>query len=1485
MSQLLNETKAVKSHNFYPAHYFSEAIQSDIKEFNGNSEKLKSVKKTAEAQLTELFELKKGSTESKELRQKLIDSTYKALGFYDISQTETNLLKTDIQIRIQHKDYSINASKRIPLRGHGELWLFDANLDLAMMECELASDATKTLDAEHCFDLPGLVDFKGQATSFAWKEILSGLYDCDAPYADWILVNTGIKVYLFEKSKWQEEEAYLELNIQELFELNHDETYKLARALFSPNAFPINTADFFHEKIAYNAHKKASEVTKALRDTVRESIELIANAIIQSHKEAPLASLKKYNFTDNMQREQVANIVFEQSLKYVYRMLFMLFTESQDHSKGSLPVNSKAYQRGYSIEKLRDLVDIPLQESASGHFIQHTLEKSFGVYFQGYHNDLSNRDSQKDSLGFSFPSLGTSLFDPDTTPLLLEVKINDGIMQQVLRKMSLAKVGNGKHRRTQRVHYAGLGLNQLGAVYEGLLSLKPEILNNRVILLIKEPKDLAHRYIEFSKKSEVTVDKILRDEETEEIITKEKDEFLLTPVGLERKFSASFYTPEVLTRFVAKEAVDALLEKDGSLQRLESIKILEPAMGSGAFLNAVVDELAPKIAKFKEIAAKELRTNFLQKHPSKFEDAPQVQGFDFYKLQAKSYLMKHSVYGIDLNPVAVELAKVSLWLNCLHTDGNLPFMDFKLRLGNSLVGGWVQKHYEYGKIPHWFFPNPATVDAHLNAKILGDKKIPFITDLNLLEKTKSLKNDYFEFRNNSAVKAELEKIALEVERLYALHITTRKQFQSELAKLVQPGEKEKVFEQYIKNNHHYNQLRFAMDIWCSLWFWPHNELEKMPTSKEFLKSLKWCLQTKISSAPEELLKQIKDSGISFLEIVRKISLDSKFFHYDLEFAEVFADGGFDLVLGNPPWAPVRWEEADFFEDVAPGIHDLKTTSKEYHTSYHKVLKNKVILETYKNAKTKVDGYINFLSYSNTYSFEDNSKTNTYKYFYQRFYASTKENGIHGMIAQDGIISDNGCLKMREKFYRETVKLYRFVNHLNLFEDVDHNAQFCIWFNKRSHSKIEKVNFTTISNLFHPTTVEKCMNENINSNYPGLKNEFGKWELNGHPNRILNIDEEVLQSLATLENSVSPLTVSLPTIHGKIELDILQKLAQQRSKLDFVNSVKCSTSFHESEAAKKGLITRSPGIQEKLKYSVMSGPNIFVSNPAFKNPNPGCKNPKDFSAVDLLKAKDTFYPGTVYKCTSEGLKSPEYNLPTPWGTKHVHHYRIFSRAMVFCEAARTLSTAIVPPDVSHIHGIISLSFKDTDQLICTQGLYNSIIFDYLMRSTSGGNITQSSYALAPFLDEHQLNSPLISALKVRALRLSCISDNYNELWAEQYNSDFKNFQIDSPYAPELSYKKLGKKWERNTCIRDSQQREQALSEIDAIVAIIFGFDKETLLNLYRSQFGVLQSNLQDLPNQVIDKSEFNFPRYQAMADAYDQAIIFVEELKNKARETA
>lgn len=1487
------ELKAVNNYDFYPQHYLTGALADDAKAKGFDGKGLQKERAGLEKALQALAEESLARSEAIEARRTLATSIFKLLGYYE-RDGEPNAL---VGLRHKAQMYGLKVEKKFALRAEGELWIVIDGMEAvsASPEGSDSDDGEEVADAEslrkgeveHFYQRPVVLDCKGQAKNLSWKDVVTSLFDSDELSCEWLVINQGDRLILVERGRWQETHAYLEVMLPELFAINDPIEYQIVEALFSPRSFPIDSAEFFHETLEQNAHKKAAEVTKALRDTVRESIEIIANEILAHHRRAPLKALKGMNLAAREGSDQAAQVIFDQSLRYIYRILFMLFAESQEQRLGSLPVSSRPYQLGYAMERLRELEGIPLMEK-DRNFIQQTLAHTTRIYFAGYNKDAVHATAddgevyqKTDALGFSFPELGTDLFDYAKTPIFQEAILSDGEMQKVIRRLSLARVGSGKSARTQRVHYAGLGLNQLGAVYEGLLSLKPEILQQDVILLTKEKKDAAHRYV--PAKDKAKFDKKMFAEDEDGLMTRRSGEFLLTPVGLERKFSASFYTPEVLTRFLAKEAVDTLLEKDASLERLENLKICEPAMGSGAFLNAVVDEIAPRMAReYRKIDQKAYDTWVATCEKKgldpKKENGPLVQDIGHYLSKAKYHLMQRCVFGVDLNPTAVELAKVSLWLNCLHDDGNLPFLDFKLKHGNSLVGGWVTRHhYEGTEWPHFLVPNPKAISPHLDGLVLGIKSRPFIEDEAVREKMKSLQKDWAECVKKESVRKRLDKLAQKVKSLYKTHLEYQSEYRQAMLEAESSAEKVMIYERFMKENSAYNQLRSMMDYWCSLWFWPHSKIKSLPSSEDFLTGLEWMAETALTYGGPERVEQIKDSGLKELMVARDVAVETKFFHWDLEYADVFAEGGFDLVLGNPPWAPVRWEEADFFEAASPGIHEKKGDSKARSEAYSKVLSaTEHLVEQYHDAACKVDGLSIFLRQSGTYSFRDSSQTNTYRYFYQRFYMLTRLQGVHAMIAQDGILTDDGCTEIRPTFYRELERFFRYKNDKSLFEDIASRLDFSVWVSRKGKDKVQ---FESVQNLFACETVEACRKESENAPYRGLKTIEGGWETNGHPKRIISIDKNVLKSFACFEgDSLKDETlINLPIIHGVIELEVLKRLAEHRCKMN-IREMYFSPCFHEAQSPKKGYISRNPGRSKSLDRACLTGPNVFVGHPARKIPNPGCQNHADFSEVDLNTVPDDFFPDTVYQTTEKGLKSPEYNSQTPWGTTHSAEPRIIARQMVNTTGVRTLSSALIPPGPSHVHSMSSLSFKDRGELVYTSGLFHSLIYDFLMRSISGGTIGQGIFQMAPTLTPEQIMNPLVPALKARALRLSCISKHYQDLWKEAFDTDFGGFEIDSSYAPQLSYQKLSSKWTRHSCIRDNQQREQALCEIDAIVAILFGFDKETLLNLYRSQFGVLQKNLQDLPDQTVDPEKYHFPRYQQMSAAYDQCVAFLKSKK-------
>ena len=1208
-------------------------------------EGLKSLRKDFVKKITTLAEKNQTLDIICDTRKELIRMIYKALGYYNFNHFAYN---KEIELTVKSRKIKLPLERKIDFNGDGELFLLAhfpekgmSQLEEIQKSCVEMKESDAEINSEFMFNEPIPTTYKDRSSSEALKDIIDSIFDGDQTNCEYLIINSGDKLYLLERGKWQESQCYLELNLRELYdEINEIKYYKMAEGLFSPRPFPIKTAENFHEDIERNAHKKASEVTQALRNTVKESVEMLANEVLKYHKNNPLPAWKNRSFEDYKDRSQCAKELFDQTLMYVYKMLFIFFTESQDKSKGMRAIHSKIYQNGYSLEKLRNLESkVYLSSESEGsksQFIQQTLEQTFMIYYKGYNQQSQQGDCN--SLGFTFPSLGTKLFNPESTPLYDNVPLRDEVFQKVICKMSLAKTS--QKNRPQRVHYAGLGLNQLGAVYEGLLSFKPEILSEKAVLLVSKNKgkECVHQFIPF-RLSNFKSGNRAKDAEGQPLI-KEKGSFVLTTLGLERKLSASFYTPEVLTRFVAKEVVDQLLGDSPNLEFMENLKILEPAMGSGAFANAVVDEIAPRMAKLYENASK---SRYEEEQKGSHLEESKLKPSHFYLSKAKHHLIKYAVHGVDLNETAVELAKISSWLNSLHSQSHLPFLGLKMRLGNSLVGAWVNRYKDNKTdLPHWFFPNPQAFNPILKGVILGDKKRPFVKGVAKAKLTE-VKEDWKKWKEDKKDMTLLQELSQRVRELYQNHLTLKMEYQEKIQRTKKPTEKEELFNEYITHNTSYNQLRLMMDYWCSLWFWPHNKVDKLPKGPNFIEALRWLSNHPLPFG-EEQEKKIKTSGIPSLIISRKVALQNKFFHYDLEFAEVFKNGGFDLCLGNPPWASIRWVEQDFFELHFPKTRGLPGDSNKKNSIYKNILNERPeIITEYIHEKLKIQSLSHFLKNSQTYRFEDHSPPNTYKYFYQRFYETAKQKGLYAMISQDGILNDQGCRKIRPTYLKELTHIFRFWNKAKLFKDVHNEKSYMIGFFQKDKKNLE---FELMDNLFHPDTVEKSRNERCEAPYRGKKSEDGSLELRGHPQRIVTIDEKSLKSLSFSPSSdVSIENTCLPIIHGQAEFDLLLKMSTHKKKIKLGQQTQWTTCFHEDGAPKKEYISKQPGQSKHLKEVVITGPNIFVAHPAFKQPNPGCKNNTDFSKVNLEELEecgDDFFPETVYQAHPKVLNLTNTN---------------------------------------------------------------------------------------------------------------------------------------------------------------------------------------------------------------------------------------------------
>ncbi|MEW2265532.1 hypothetical protein ACGF5T_32560 [Streptomyces sp. NPDC047853] len=459
-------------------------------------------------------------------------------------------------------------------------------------------------------------------------------------------------------------------------------------------------------------------VSGELREGLQRSVEIIANEVLARLKQAGIEPRRiedpKLPFAKELTRE---------SLRYLYRILFLLYAEARPEL-GILPADDGTYEAGYSVARLRELVErdeqLVEEEARNGHHLFASLDVLFNKVNRGHRpygtepdDDLPDDDEETRKLkakrrsedrGLRFEPLRSELFEPksirligrgvldprsdeDTDPKWLDLRLRNHALHEVLRLLTMKKA----RRRGERggfISYRNLGINQLGAVYEGLMSYTGIIAEEELCEVAKggDPEKgswlvPAHRRKEYPEKTWVEFDehdavKGLRGPKKYEV-----GEFVYRLAGRDRETSASYYTPESLTKVTVELALKHLLDQErdenGEVVRtraaeLLKYKICEPALGSGAFLNEAINQVAEE---------------YLRRRQDELGVSLPASSALTEKQKVKAYVALHNAYGVDLNATGVELAEVSLWLNTMHPGMRAPWFGLHLRRGNSLIGG------------------------------------------------------------------------------------------------------------------------------------------------------------------------------------------------------------------------------------------------------------------------------------------------------------------------------------------------------------------------------------------------------------------------------------------------------------------------------------------------------------------------------------------------------------------------------------------------------------------------------------------------------------------------------------------------------------------------------------------------------------------------------------------------------------------------------
>lgn len=368
-------------------------------------------------------------------------------------------------------------------------------------------------------------------------------------------------------------------------------------------------------------------------------------------------------------------------------------------------------------------------------------------------------------------------------------------------------------------------------------------------------------------------------------------ELYLVRWGGTRKGAGTFYTRPQLTLPTVRRTLEPLIhDVNGKLRAPEEIlalKVCDPAMGSGSFLVAALRVLTDAVVAALHVHGRIKKNNgHFRLECELLPDADRDQQEESIPAIVRRAVVEHCLYGVDLDALAVELARVSLWVETLDKRLPFTFLDHKLRCGDALVGAWLDRFRDYPLLA-WWRQSPdekwrgVTHEGDVWARKLKELRTSIVE-----EQRKILAGETsFEFSGASddELRAALAQVRELYRRLRAVPAT-------------QPDKRADIWRKQVATQPSLLRVRQALDTWCALWFWPLEQLDVAPR-------------------PAQLLTPSKTA----LEIVKQLREKRRFFHWELEFPDVFlAPGsGFDAIVANPPWEIRKPSSREFFSDIDP----------------------------------------------------------------------------------------------------------------------------------------------------------------------------------------------------------------------------------------------------------------------------------------------------------------------------------------------------------------------------------------------------------------------------------------------------------------------------------------------------------------------------------------------------------------------------------------
>ncbi|MGW2317377.1 Eco57I restriction-modification methylase domain-containing protein [Streptomyces sp. NPDC001680] len=745
----------------------------------------------------------------------------------------------------------------------------------------------------------------------------------------------------------------------------------------------------------------------------------------------------------------------------------------------------------------------------------------------------------------------------------------------------------------------------------------------------------------------------------------------------------------------------------------------------------------------------------------------------------------------------------------------------------------------------------------------------------------------------------------------------------------------------------YWRLKQVMDTWCALWFWPLEQIgvldgsapDYMEDGKDLTREPRGSRDRRVplrhledwiefaeavvgridvEQRETEQAALVEFSGVKSLpeldakereldefmtehsawthasnlgdyfpwfQTAQRIARERGFFHWELSFAHVFAGGGFDVMVGNPPWVKQEWKEGEVLAEFEPWFELAERPSTEEWDE------RKGALMTQPKARGAFLGELathgagsEFLAAVDTYPELDGTQPDLYRAFMLATWRATGERGMAGLVHRSThLTGGKEVAELRRAAYRHLRFHADFANELHLFADpVGHTSHFSV----NVYGRDREIQFQHMSWLFHPDVLLGSVRHDGKGPLPGIKHN-GKWDLRLHRKRIVNVNLEQLAAWQKLagETTVGPAeSAKLLYPVTSAEGSAITVLASWPYRLGALEP-RISSGFHEKNDRAAGYFTWSPGQAETWKDVILQGPFIGVATPLQSQPpEGGSKSKGDYAPWDHQGMAEGAVPRTNFSRATDrrrfsakqdhwvdhgrlaqlhgdpqAVAAAESDVlaadPSLEGDEleqavdvflgavarrpSSEYFRLAWRRRIAYNMGRCLLAGIVPPGPTHVHAVHSLAMHDDRLTVLVAGFWSALPLEYFLRTRGREDLQKGEATVMPApTPDH----PLENALLLRALRLNAQTGAYALLWSSLYDPAWTEDSWATAVWPEKTHSLtdgISPAWTRTTPLRSEFARRAALVEIDALVAVWLGVSADELVAMYDARFPVLQ----------------------------------------------